>query len=286
MDAKMQLRRTLELDLRQCGGGGRVRAVLPADRSSSRPTRSPSFEALLRWHHPQRGLVAAGRVRAAGRGDRPDQPDRRLGAEAGLPRGDELAGPSTVAVNLSPVQFKSGTLVLDVMAALGQSGLPPPRLELEITETVLLQDTEDTVDTLNQLARARRAHRDGRFRHRLFQPRLSAQVSVRQDQDRPLLHPRPGREAGFDRDRPRRHRAWQQRSACRPPPRAWRPRSSFSSSRDEGCTEVQGFLFSEARPASELPRPCSHAGCPPGVRKPVALAISRVAVGAAYLGQP
>ena len=56
-----------------------------------------------------------------------------------------------VAVNLSPVQFKNGTVVLDVVAALGASGLPARRLELEITETVLLQDTEATIATLNNL---------------------------------------------------------------------------------------------------------------------------------------
>jgi EAL domain-containing protein (putative c-di-GMP-specific phosphodiesterase class I) len=54
-----------------------------------------------------------------------------------------------VAVNLSPVQFNK-TLVLDVISALSKSGLAPKRLELEITETVLLQDTEPTIAVLNQ----------------------------------------------------------------------------------------------------------------------------------------
>jgi EAL domain-containing protein (putative c-di-GMP-specific phosphodiesterase class I) len=56
-----------------------------------------------------------------------------------------------VAVNLSPVQFLSRTLVLDVVSALGSSGLPASRLELEITEAVMLQDTETTLATLAQL---------------------------------------------------------------------------------------------------------------------------------------
>src|SRR5205807_2729471 len=56
-----------------------------------------------------------------------------------------------IAVNLSPVQFKNGTLVLDVIAALGATGLRADRLELEITESVLLQDTEATISTLTQL---------------------------------------------------------------------------------------------------------------------------------------
>jgi EAL domain-containing protein (putative c-di-GMP-specific phosphodiesterase class I) len=56
-----------------------------------------------------------------------------------------------VAVNLSPIQFKSGTLVLDVIAALAESGLPASRLELEITEGALLENTDNTMLVLNQL---------------------------------------------------------------------------------------------------------------------------------------
>jgi EAL domain-containing protein (putative c-di-GMP-specific phosphodiesterase class I) len=57
----------------------------------------------------------------------------------------------TVAVNVSPVQFKSQTLVLTVVAALAASGLPARRLAIEITEAVLMQDNEATLATLHQL---------------------------------------------------------------------------------------------------------------------------------------
>ena len=84
--------------------------------------------------------------------DRADRTDRRVGPEAGLHRGRKLAGDSVkVAVNLSPVQFKSERLVLDVAAALATSGLSPRRLELEITETVMLHDTEATLAMLRQI---------------------------------------------------------------------------------------------------------------------------------------
>jgi EAL domain-containing protein (putative c-di-GMP-specific phosphodiesterase class I) len=56
-----------------------------------------------------------------------------------------------VAVNLSPVQFRGRGLVPTVVSALAASGLPAPRLELEITESVLLQDNEATLATLHQL---------------------------------------------------------------------------------------------------------------------------------------
>lgn len=56
-----------------------------------------------------------------------------------------------VAVNLSPVQFKNGNLVNCVKRALAKSGLPPTRLELEITESVLLQHNEANLEVLHQL---------------------------------------------------------------------------------------------------------------------------------------
>src|SRR5450759_8219 len=56
-----------------------------------------------------------------------------------------------LAVNVSPVQFRSGTLALKIVAALAASGLPASRLELEITEAVLIRDDEDALAILHQL---------------------------------------------------------------------------------------------------------------------------------------
>ena len=150
MDAKMQRRRRLELDLRKA-------VALNAFEVFYQPTinlerrQVTGFEALLRWRDSERGLI-------------PPLEFIPLAEEIGLigqigawvlkqacreaMRWPEHIG---IAVNLSPMQFKGGTLVLDVVAALGESGLPAHRLELEITEAVLLQNTEATVATLNQL---------------------------------------------------------------------------------------------------------------------------------------
>jgi diguanylate cyclase (GGDEF)-like protein len=150
MDAKMQRRRELELDLR--------RAVVTGEfELYYQPTvkldtgRVASFEALLRWKHPTRGLLLPAEFIG-------------LAEEIGLintigawalkeacREATKWPADICVAVNLSPVQFRSGTLLLDVAAALGGSGLSPHRLELEITETVLLQDTEETISILEQL---------------------------------------------------------------------------------------------------------------------------------------
>jgi diguanylate cyclase (GGDEF)-like protein len=150
MDAKMQARRQLELDLR--------RALLKSEFElyyqplvNLQSNEVSGFEALLRWNHPTRGLVNPSDFIP-------------VAEEIGLivPLGEWVirkacqeaaAWPNDikVAVNLSPAQFKSKGLVLAVVSALSYSGLSPDRLELEITETVLLLESAATLSTLHQL---------------------------------------------------------------------------------------------------------------------------------------
>jgi diguanylate cyclase (GGDEF)-like protein len=115
------------------------------------------FEALARWHHPTRGLVPPpifiplaednGSIVALGR-----QVLRTACAQAArwtqeLPS----AEPRIMSVNLSGRQLEDPNIVGDVADALADSGLPPSALVLEITETVLMQDTEATITRLAQL---------------------------------------------------------------------------------------------------------------------------------------
>ena len=74
-----------------------------------------------------------------------------MGADHRLQGSGELARNIRLAVNVSPVQFKSGTLALKVIAALAASGLPASRLELEITEAVLIRDDDAALAVLHQL---------------------------------------------------------------------------------------------------------------------------------------
>jgi EAL domain-containing protein (putative c-di-GMP-specific phosphodiesterase class I) len=108
-------------------------------------------EALVRWRHPERGMISpadfipiaeeTGLINAIG-----EWVLRTACAEA-------MKWPKMikVAVNVSPVQFKSNTLALRVAQALAESGLEPQRLELEITEAVMVQDSFATLTTLHQL---------------------------------------------------------------------------------------------------------------------------------------
>jgi diguanylate cyclase (GGDEF)-like protein len=113
--------------------------------------RFSGCETLLRWRHPKRGLIGPGEFIAIAEdigmiGRLGDWVMRRACRDAaGWPH------PLKVAVNLSAAQFMTGDLYGTVMEALAASGLPPQRLELEITETLLLDDYEGTLTTLHRL---------------------------------------------------------------------------------------------------------------------------------------
>ncbi|MGX7705994.1 putative bifunctional diguanylate cyclase/phosphodiesterase [Methylobacterium sp. Gmos1] len=150
MDARMQARRRLELDMRQALARREFRLHYQPQLNLA-DERLVGCEALIRWHHPERGLVSPVDFIP-------------LAEEIGLilPIGewvirqacrDAAAWPQplTVAVNVSPAQFKSDRLVETIVSALGNAGLPAARLEVEITEGVLLQDNEKTLHTLHRL---------------------------------------------------------------------------------------------------------------------------------------
>ncbi|MDP3691060.1 EAL domain-containing protein [Bradyrhizobium sp.] len=150
MDARAQARRTLELDLRTALSSDQFEVHYQPIHNLE-ADRIVAFEALLRWNHPRRGLIApiefipvaeqTGLMIPLG-----DWVLRRACRDAaGWP------GDIRVAVNLSPVQFRNPDMVSSVTAALAAAGLPARRLELEITETALLQNSEATLSMLHAL---------------------------------------------------------------------------------------------------------------------------------------
>jgi diguanylate cyclase (GGDEF)-like protein len=149
MDAQIQKRRMIEAGLRAALANNELRLVFQP-LVGLKENRVTCLEALLRWTHNDVAISPVEFIPIA--------------EETGLivPIGEWVLreacatavrwpGTPRVAVNLSPVQFKSKRLFETVHAILADTGLPPTRLELEITESLLLTDNEQTLHTLHRL---------------------------------------------------------------------------------------------------------------------------------------
>ncbi len=150
MDTDLQARRTLEHDLRQALEHNEFELFYQPIINVARRDVC-GFEALLRWHHPVRGLVPPDCFIPLAEATRLVVPIGAWALRQACAEAASWTDGTRVAVNLSAVQLPGGTLVETVTDALRRSGLDPHRLELEITETALLQDTEATLATLHQL---------------------------------------------------------------------------------------------------------------------------------------
>jgi diguanylate cyclase (GGDEF)-like protein/PAS domain S-box-containing protein len=150
MDAQVQARRKLETDLRQAIADGALEVYYQPCVSLG-DDRITGCEALLRWRHSERGMI-------------PPAEFIPIAEETGLINqlgewvlttacAEATTWPDDIklAVNVSPVQFKTGTLALKIVSALAESGLAASRLELEITEAVLIRDDEAALAILHQL---------------------------------------------------------------------------------------------------------------------------------------
>jgi diguanylate cyclase (GGDEF)-like protein len=150
MDARMRSRRELEIELRKAVAAGQFELHYQPFLDL-RGGGIPCVEALLRWNHPERGMISPAEFIP-------------VAEEIGLifPLGewvlrqacaDAASWPehTRIAVNLSPTQVMSKSLVPVVVSALAAARLPAQRLEIEITESVLMHNTETTLATLHRL---------------------------------------------------------------------------------------------------------------------------------------
>ena len=205
------------------------------------------FEALIRWHHPTRGIV-------------PPNQFIPLAEESGLimELGDWVideacraaaAWPEhiTVAVNISAKQLIFPALPNTVNEAIRKHRLQANRLELEVTESVFMGDSRQCARRAEAPARARRRHRARRFRHRLFLARLSEQGGLPQAEDRRQLRPRGGRQretVAIIQSIVQLAKSFRMTVTAEGVETA----DDFTRMRDLGCHQIQGYLF--GRPMS------------------------------------
>ncbi len=250
MDLQAQKRRDMELDLRRAFANGEFELhYQPLVSTAS--DRISGFESLLRWRHQDKGMISPAEFI-------PVAEDIGLITQLGEWVLREACAEAVkwpvdvkVAVNLSPAQFRSRNLVQVVISALARSGLSPKRLELEITESIFLAETDANLAILHQLR--------------------ELGVSISMD-DFGTGYSSLSYLRSFPFDKIKIDRSFVKDLALRPDCGAIvRAISGLGRSlnitttaegvetedqldwlRAEGCNEVQGFLFSAARPAAEI----------------------------------
>jgi len=250
LDARAQSRRKIEVELRDAIQNDVLRPYYQPliDLSSGRIT---GFEALVRWPHAERGMVSPAEFIP-------------VAEETGLinPLGglmlrraclDAASWPDDVriAVNLSPLQFRSGNLLSVVTDALKHSGLAPRRLELEITETLLLEKSAQVLATLHALrALGVRISMDD------FGTGYSSLSYLRSFPfDKIKIDQSFVRDLGANREAQAIIRSIVSLGkglGVTITAEGVETEAELSCLRAEGCDEGQGYLFSKARPNAEI----------------------------------
>jgi diguanylate cyclase (GGDEF)-like protein/PAS domain S-box-containing protein len=150
MDVRMKARRALEVDLRKALVKGEFELYYQPVASLEN-NEVTGCEALLRWHHPVRGLISSAEFIPVAEDTGLMIPISQWVLRQACTDAAVWPGEIKVAVNVSPVQLRSEMWTQIVFSALEESGLPPHRLELEITESVLMQNNATTPRMLHQL---------------------------------------------------------------------------------------------------------------------------------------
>jgi diguanylate cyclase (GGDEF)-like protein/PAS domain S-box-containing protein len=256
MDADLQARRTLELDLRQALQGDEFELFYQPIVSVARRTVC-GFEALLRWRHPTRGLVPPDRFIPQAEAAGLLVPIGAWVLRHACMEAATWTNGARIAVNLSAVQIIGETLVDTVLAALRDSGLDPRRLELEITETAMLHDTEVTLATLHEL--------------KMLGITIAMDDFGTGYSSLSYLQRFPFDKVKIDRSFTM-HLGTQRESAAivssvidlcaslamRTTAEGVENVAQFEALARIGCTEAQGYYFSRPRPAADIPEMIEH----------------------------
>jgi diguanylate cyclase (GGDEF)-like protein len=252
MDLQMQTRRVMEQDLRRALPAGEFELhYQPVVNLAS--NEISGFEALIRWNHPTRGLISPADFIP-------------LAEEIGfiVPMGEWIIRQACdtaarwpdnlhIAVNISAVQFRNPGLMQVIVGALAASGLAPTRLEIEITETVLLHNKDATLAVLHQL--------------RALGVRIAMDDFGTGYSSLTYLQSFPFDKIKIDRsfvknitddssslNIVRAVAALAAGMGMTATAEGVETAEQLDSIVSEGCTEMQGFLFSRAVPAAEIER--------------------------------
>ncbi len=150
MDKALQRRRMVEHELRLALGRDEFDVVYQPQYDLATGQQCGS-EALVRWHHPVHGKIAPGHFISVAEDTGLIVPLGEWVLRRACIDAAKWPEPLIVAVNLSPAQFRDGDIAETVAEVLKETGLPPQRLELEITENLLINDTEEVLGKLNRL---------------------------------------------------------------------------------------------------------------------------------------
>jgi len=153
MDVRLQERRRLERDLRQALASHQLdvhfQPLVGCDNE-----QVIGFEALVRWNHAERGFVSPAEFIPLAEECGLIMPLGNWVLRAACREAVTWPAETIVAVNISPAQFRHADLAKEVLGVLAETGLEPRRLELEITEGVLIEDTDRVLETLTLLKQA------------------------------------------------------------------------------------------------------------------------------------
>jgi diguanylate cyclase (GGDEF)-like protein/PAS domain S-box-containing protein len=250
MDARAQSRRKIEIDLRDAIQNDVLRPHYQPliDLATGRIT---GFEALVRWPHPERGMISPAEFIPVAEETGLINPLGGLILRRACMDAARWPGDVRVAVNLSPLQFRVGNLLTVVMDTLKQSGLPAKRLELEITETLLLERSSQVLATLHALrALGVRISMDD------FGTGYSSLSYLRSFPfDKIKIDQSFVRDLGANRDVQAIVRSIISLGiglGVTITAEGVETEAELSCLRAEGCHEGQGFLFSRARPNAEI----------------------------------
>jgi len=251
MDEQARRRRGLEADLRRALQAGELRLHYQP-QVSVEPMHVTGLEALLRWQHPRRGMVSPADFVPLAEETGLIVPIGRWVLHEACRQATTWPPHTRVAVNVSAAQFRGTRLLQDVSDALEASGLAADRLEVEITESVMIDDTRQALETLRELRQlgVRIAMDDfgtgysslSYLRSFPFDRIKIDRSFVRDMEANPDALSIVRAVAGLGRS-----------LGMATTVEGVETEGQLQAVRREGCAEAQGFLFSRPLPADEVP---------------------------------